>query len=212
MKFSNGYKIILSVFVLVFAAANFACRQQSAQSPTEAYKALYAAVKAKDLAKIRQLMSKNSLGLAEFAAQKNNQPVEKWLENGFQETTFSETLPQMRDERVKGNFGAVEVYNEKLKRWDDTVFVFEDGGWKLAVGDQFKGSYQSPGKGRAQIESEANSPMYDVNAMPAPNANSAFPTGNMMNANSATNKKEKVKTAEVPIEDANRKPADKEKK
>lgn len=212
MKFNNGYKIILSGIFLVFAFANFACQQQSAQSPTEAYKSLYAAVKAKDMAKIKQMMSKNSVGFAEFAAQRQNQTVEKTLENGFLETTFADALPPMRDERVKENFGAVEVYNEKQKRWDDTAFVLEDGAWKLAVGDQFKGSYQSPGKGQAQIENEKNNPMNDANALPAPNTNGAFPMGNVLNANVAANKKEKVKTAEVPIENANKAPVEKEKK
>lgn len=212
MKFYNGCKIVSSGFALIFALAVFGCQQQqAARSPTEAYKALYAAVKAKDTAKIKALMSKNSLGLAEFAAQKNNQSQEKWLENGFQETTFAETLPPMRDERIKGTFGAVEVYNEKRKAWDDTVFVLEDGSWKLAVGDQFKGTYQSPGKGRAQLEAEANNSMNDVNALPPP-ANGGFPAGNASNANVPANKKVKVETAEVPIENANAKPAGKEKK
>lgn len=203
MKFDNGYKIILSILILVFASANFACDKQSAQSPTEAYKALYAAVKAKDTEKIKAVMSKNSLGLAEVMASRYNQTIEKSLENGFLETTFADALPQMRDERVKGNFGAVEVYNEKLKRWDDTNFVLEDGAWKLAVGDVFKGSYQSPGKGEAQIEAEKNNPMTDANMMTAPNTNGAFPTGNMMPNGNAKGSGKKVETAEVPVENAN---------
>lgn len=215
MKFYNGYKLILSGFVLIFAIVGFACQQQSAQSaqsPTEAYKALYAAVKSKDAARIKQAMSKNSLGFAEFAAQKQNQTVEKTLENGFLETTFAAELPEMRDERVKDNFGAVEVFNQKTKRWDETAFVLEDGGWKLAVGDQFQGGYKSPGKGKAQIEFEASNPMNNMNAMPAPGATGAFPAGNMTNGSAAAGKKEKVETIEVPIENANKKPVEKEKK
>lgn len=201
MKFDTGYKIILSIFVLVFAAANFACQSQAAQTPTEAYKSLYAAVKAKDAAKVKEMMSKNSLSFAEFAASKQNQTIEKTLENGFLETTFADSLPQMRDERVKGNFGAVEVYNEKQKRWDDTAFVLEDGAWKLAVGDQFKGSYQSPGKGQAQIENEANNPMNNPNLLPPAQANTNGNFPNMMpnaDTNAANGKKQKVETAEVP--------------
>lgn len=215
MKFYNGYKLILSGFVLISAFANFACQQQSAQSaqsPTEAYKALYAAVKAKDAAKIKAMMSKNSLGFAGFAAQKQNQTVEKVLENGFLETTFADALPEMRDERVKDNFGAVEVYNQKAKRWDDTAFVLEDGAWKLAVGDQFQGSYKSPGKGKAQIEFETSNPMNDMKAMPAPDGKSAFPIGNTNADSAAPGKKEKVETVEVPIENANKKPVEKDKK
>ena len=108
-------------------------------------------------------------------------------------------------------FGAVEVYNEKEKRWDDTAFVLEDGAWKLAVGDQFKGSYQSPGKGQAQLEMDASNPMNDPNYKPPTlgNMNNGCPMTNTAkppmpnvnaNANSDAGKKEKVRTAEVPLE------------
>lgn len=211
MKFNNGFKLLLLVLVAGIAVAVFAAfhRPSGAQSPTEAYKMLYAAVKAKDTEKIKAVVSKNSIGLAEVMASRYNQTIEKSLENGFLETTFADALPQMRDERVKGNFGAVEVYNEKLKRWDDTNFILEDGAWKLAVGDVFKGTYQSPGKGEAQIEAEKNNPMNDANMMTAPNTNGAFPAGNMMSNGNAKGKKEKVETAEVPVEGANKNGKDK---
>lgn len=212
MRFKNGYKIISLIFVAALALAAFAaCDKQSAGSPTEAYKMLYAAVKAKDIERIKKLVSKNSLALAEMSAQRYNQPLEKSLENGFLETNFADTLPPMRDERVKDNFGAVEIYNEKQKRWDDTAFILEDGAWKLAVGDLFKGNYQSPGKGQAQIESEKNNPMMNANMLPAPNTNGAFPMSNT--AANANAKGKKIETAEVPVENANKKSAaDKDKK
>lgn len=211
MKFKYGYKAILSSLVLIFAFAGFACQQQqqsaqTAQSPTEAYKALYAAVKAKDGERIKRMMSKNSLAFAGFASQKQNQTIEKTLENGFLETTFAAALPEMRDERVKDNFGAVEVYNQKQKRWDDTAFVLEEGGWKLAVGDQFQGSYKSPGKGKAQIEAEASNPMNDMPKFPVANTNGGFPSSSpSANSAAANGKKEKVQTAEVPVENKNKK-------
>jgi len=118
----------------------------SARTPTEAYKMLFAAVKAKDVEKIKQLMSKNSLGLAEFSANQQKQPVEKILENGFLAPTLAASITEMRDERVKDNFGAVEVYNQKDKMWEDLPFVLEDGGWKVAVGDVFQETYKSPRK------------------------------------------------------------------
>jgi hypothetical protein len=55
--------------------------------------------------------------------------------------------------------GAVEVWNAKDRRWEDLGFVREDGRWKLAFGDQFAGTFKSPGKGRAQKEAEAANAM-----------------------------------------------------
>jgi hypothetical protein len=60
----------------------------------------------------------------------------------------------MRDERIKDEFGAIEVWNEKDKRWEDLPFIKEDGVWKFAIGDMFKGSYQKPGLGQAIKEQE----------------------------------------------------------
>jgi hypothetical protein len=124
-------------------------------SPTETYKTLYAAVKGKNLDTIKQQLSKQTLDFATAVAQKQNSPVEKVLENGFTATTFSENLPEIRDERIDGPNGAIEVWNSKESKWEDLPFVKEDTGWKLAVGELFKGTWKSPGKGRALREMEA---------------------------------------------------------
>jgi hypothetical protein len=124
-------------------------------SPTEAYKQLYAAVKSKNTERIKALMTKNTQQFAQMVAAKQNQPIEKVYENGFTATTFADSLPEIRDERIKEPYGAVEVWNEKDKRWEDLGFVYEDGAWKLAIGEMFGGTFQSPGKGRAIKEQEA---------------------------------------------------------
>lgn len=124
-------------------------------SPTESYKALYAAVKSKDTEKIKSVMSKKTQEFAQMVAARNNNPIEKVFENGFTATTFAESLPEIRDERIKDEFGAVEVYNSKDSRWEDLGFVNEDGAWKLAIGEMFAGTFKSPGKGRAVKEQEA---------------------------------------------------------
>jgi len=169
---------ITSVFLLLtFALLSFSCANQTAQSsnnsnssssvssgekaksPTEAYKMLYAAVKAKDSEKIKQMMTKASLGLAEFNANNQKITIEKSLENGLVAPTLSPTLTEIRDERVKDTFGAIEVFNAQTKIWEELPFILEDGGWKLAVGDIFQDKYKSPGKGQAQIEREASNTM-----------------------------------------------------
>ena len=169
MKYKNK---VISVFLLSVALLSLSCAKQTAQSgnnsnsnsssgdkaqtPTEAYKMLFAAVKAKDKEKIKQLMSKSTLGLAEFSGSQQKKSVDQILENGFVAPTLAPSLTEIRDERVMDNFGAVEVFNPKDDRWEDLPFVLEDGGWKLAVGDIFQNTYKLPGKGRAQIEREAS--------------------------------------------------------
>lgn len=147
-----------------------------ANSPTEGYKRLYTAVKSKDTEKIKSAMSKKTQEFAQMVAGRQNQPVEKVYENGFTATTFSDTLPEIRDERINGEWGAVEVWNAKENRWEDLGFVNEDGSWKLAIGEMFAGTFKSPGLGRDQKEKIA------ANAV----SNNLVPMN--MNANGNANK------------------------
>ena len=104
-------------------------------------------------------------------------PLEKVYENGFTATTFADSLPEIREERIKDDMAAIEVWNEKDKVWEDLALVYEDGGWKFAFGDLFAGSYKSPGKGRAQLEREAANAMGNnmIEIKPAMNANMMKP-------------------------------------
>ncbi len=142
----------------------------NANTPSDAYRMLFAAVKSQDPTKIKSMLSKGSLGLAEMAAGQQKKTIEEVVRNGFSETTFADTMPQLRDERIKGGYAAVEVWNTTRKQWDDIPFVLEDGSWKAAFGDAFGGKWKSPGKGQAVIEQEAanaNNP----NLIPLANSN-----------------------------------------
>lgn len=153
------YTALLTALLALVLSCGNATPGGPGGSPTEAYKGLYAAVKSKDTERIKAAMSKKTHSFAEMVAGRQNQPIEKVFENGFTATTFAESLPEIRDERVSGEFGAVEVWNAKDKRWEDLGFVLEDGAWKLAIGEMFGGSFQSPGKGRAIKEQEAANAM-----------------------------------------------------
>jgi hypothetical protein len=183
MRFKIIQKSIALSLLLISAFFIISCQNQGASGGelSQAYEKLYKAVKSKDPEQIKQIMSKNSMGLAEFAASQQKKTVEQVLENGFTATTFSESLPKMRDERIKDDFGAIEVWNEKSKVWEDLPFIKEDGVWKFAIGDMFKGSYQKPGLGQAVREQEeANktnpnlipqAPPMDANKVANTNAN-----------------------------------------
>ncbi len=148
----------------------------NAQTPSEAYRMLFAAVKSQDPVKIKSMLSKGSMGLAEMASGQQKKTVEEVIKNGFSETTFADNYPQMRDERIKGDFAAVEVFNETRKQWDDVPLIKEDGSWKVAFGDQFGGSWKSPGKGQNVIEQEnanANNPNSMIQKNPNSNSNTS---------------------------------------
>jgi len=176
-------RIFLLLFILSILAITFACSGTGGiggDSPTEAYKRLYAAVKSKDTEAIKKQLTKKTIELGKMSMARFKKTEAQAFENGFTSTTFSDALPAIRDERVKDNMGAVEVWSSKESRWEDLPFINEDGSWKLAVGEMFAGSFKSPGKGRDQLEKEAANAI--SNTLPAVNMNTNFNT--VMVANS----------------------------
>ena len=166
-----------------------------AKSPTEAYTMLFTAVKAKDIESVKQMMSKSSLGMAESAGQRQGKTTEEVLTNGFTATTFSDSIPEIRDPRVKGNHGLVEVRNEKENKWEDLPFVLEDGGWKLAVGDLFAGTFPQAevGKSKAALDQIA--------------ANKSIPNAGMVKGGNTNTNTAKINVIKPEIPKEMQKPA-----
>jgi hypothetical protein len=176
-------RIILLSAVLLVIAFVFACGGMASggASPTETYKLLYKAVKSKNIEDIKKQLTKKSIEFGLMASQRNNTPGDKVYENGFTATTFSETLPTMRDERINGDMGALEVWNSKESHWEDLAFIKEDGAWKLAIGEMFAGTYKSPGPGRDLLEKQAANAAANSNVQSEPisNSNTPIPIANM---------------------------------
>lgn len=185
-------KYFALLLLLILAAFFAACGDDPAanssnaiknpnDTPTEAYKRLFAAVKSKNTDAIKAEMSKTTQEFTEFVAAQQKKTVEEVYANGYSQTTFAETLPQIRDERIKDKMGALEVWNAKESKWDDVPFIREEDGWKLAVGDAFNGSWTSPGKGRDAREKEAANALSGNNMINGlPNVNSkSNPTANV---------------------------------
>ncbi|MEQ1604925.1 MAG: hypothetical protein ABL999_08650 [Pyrinomonadaceae bacterium] len=173
-------RIFVLITVLAIMAMGFACAKEAVgtgggATPTEAYKQLYAAVKSKDIEAIKRNLTKKTVEFGASAAARTGSTPEKMYENGFTESTFAVTLPTIRDERINGNMGAVEVWSAKKSTWEDLPFMLEDGVWKLAVGELFAGVFRSPGIGRNEREKEA------ANIM-------SPPTSSAVNANRMTPK------------------------
>ena len=147
-------------------------------TPTQAYKRLFEAVKSKQTDSIKAHVSENTVQLASFISAQNKTPLDKVFENGFVSSTFAPTLPDIRDERVNCNMGAIEVWNVSQQKWEDTPFLIENGQWKLAVGDMMRGNYKSPGKGLATKEAEAANAARG-NTVPTPPAFNANKPVNM---------------------------------
>ena len=176
MNLKNIHKLIILALLLSAAIYIGSCATAKpaagkAKTPTEAYEQLYTAVKSKDTNRIKSVMSKATLKFAEGVAGQQKKKVEEVLINGFHRSTMTGKLPPLRDERVKGKWGAVEAFIEKDRKWEDVRFVLEDGGWKLAIGETWSGAYKSPGKSRSIRERENANAAGNSDLVPYANGN-----------------------------------------
>ena len=180
--FVRKYLLVLLSITTLTAIISLGCGGGSTtgnDTPTEAYKRLFAAVKSRDTEAIKQQLSKKTIELGVMSSQRFNKPLASAYENGFTATTFSENLPTIRDERIKDDMGAVEVWNAKDSKWEDLPFIYEEGRWKLAIGDAFAGAYRSPGKGRSLTEAEvANAVSNRTVRVPTNGASNKVANGN----------------------------------
>ena len=152
-------RIFLLCTVTALLAGAFSCGRSgngaNGDTPTEAYKRLFAAVKSGSLDGVRAEMTRKTLEFAASTAKRMGKTADEQIRFGMTRTTYADILPTIRDERVKDDMGAVEVWNSQDGRWDDLPFMIENGKWKIAYGEAFGGIWHSPGKGRDQIEKEA---------------------------------------------------------
>lgn len=191
-------KILTLALLLTAAAVAFSCSggntgtsgdsatiQNPTDTPTEAYKRLFAAVKSKNTDAIRNEMSTKTKEFAKAVAARQNKSEVEVLSNGFTASSFAPTLPEIRDERIKDNMGAIEVWNDTDKRWDELPYIREPEGWKLAIGDLFAGTFKSPGAGQSIKEQQA------INATSPNNGTrmAPIPPGANVNANTPSNRK-----------------------
>ena len=112
------------VMALTMAAAAVAA---TATTPTAAMKAYYEAVKKKDYAALKALLSEEylkELSKAPF-------PLERVLEPLTERVP--PTLPEMRNEKIDGDRATLEMRNHETKQWETIRFVKQKGGWKLAL-------------------------------------------------------------------------------
>lgn len=110
----------------------FACaaREEKPATPLETLKAYTQAIKKKDAAQMKALLSKGSIKMAQDEAKEQNVPLEEIIKR---ETLFSEDqrTVEFRNEKIMGETATIEMKNS-YGTWDIMPFVKEDGKWKIA--------------------------------------------------------------------------------
>ena len=124
MKFI--YKII-SVIALTYFA--FGCSSAEPATPVQTLKAYTIAVKKKDIAMMKTLLSEASLKIHREQAKAQNVTLDEIIQR---ETLFAETQRVFgyKDERIEGDKATVQVKND-MDAWDTFFLVRENGLWKI---------------------------------------------------------------------------------
>jgi hypothetical protein len=124
---------LLAGALIVLAFAAMACNK-AGSSPTATAKAFYDAAKSKDVAGMKNVMSKKTLDMLERGAKAANKSVDDYMKQANDEDPPPATF-ESRNEKINGDTATVEVSNGK-GGWQPFSFVKEDGQWKLGgMGD-----------------------------------------------------------------------------
>jgi len=101
-------------------------------TPTEANESLFNAIKSKDKAAVKQLVSKDTLEILEAAAKEKKMTLDELLDKQF---FVNVTLPaklEQRNEKITGDKATVEMFTDQ-NEWTPSNFVKEGGAWKVAL-------------------------------------------------------------------------------
>lgn len=121
---------LASLMLLTAIACSFG------SSPTATFKAFLDAQKNKDVAGMKKRLSKKSLVMAENAALAESKTVDQVLGNDFP-AAQAQKVPEMRNEKITGDGGTLEVKYDGVNEWQTMYFVKEDGDWKIAFDKTF---------------------------------------------------------------------------
>ncbi len=103
----------------------------SANTPTAAYKAAYAARKNKDIKALKQLISKDMFEFFEMMGEGKPNAVDEGLKELVE--TPQGSSDETRNEKITGDSATLE-YLDKKGAWKTMDLVKEDGKWKLTIG------------------------------------------------------------------------------
>ena len=126
-------KIKRTIFLaLITALVLVACK--SGPAPGDTFKAYFEAQKKKDVAGMKQTLSKSSLAMMEASAKVQGVTVDKMIEGQLEHPSSKvDKLPEIRNEKIDGDKATIELRNEEANRWDTMYFVKEDSKWKIAL-------------------------------------------------------------------------------
>jgi len=117
--------LVLGVFLLFASCGG----DQKPRTPLDTFKTYTKAIKQKDIATMKLLLSNETIKMHEQEAKAQNVSLDEIVKR---ETLFDEgqTSVEYRNEKIEGEKATLEVKNA-FGSWETVPFVFEDNAWKI---------------------------------------------------------------------------------
>jgi hypothetical protein len=120
--------LLLALTLTTLAA--LACKG-AGSSPTATWKAAYAAVKNKDVAGFKKVLSKKSVESLDEAAKRSNKSSDDFIKDILNDAKLAKS-DESKDEKINGDTATLQVKTEK-DDWETVNLVKEDGEWKMKL-------------------------------------------------------------------------------
>ena len=120
--------LALALALTLTTLAALACKG-AGSSPTATWKAAYAAVKNKDVAAFKKVVTKKDLQDIEDEAKKAGKSSDDMLKEAMNAIPLPKS-DESKDEKIDGDKATLQVKNEK-DEWETVNLVKEDGEWKM---------------------------------------------------------------------------------
>jgi hypothetical protein len=101
-------------------------------TPSEAGESFFSAVKSKDVAAFKQLMSKDSMEILNAAAEEKKMSLDDLLSKQFFPNTPMPDKCEQRGEKITGEKATTEM-KDAQGEWSPMTFVKESGAWKVSL-------------------------------------------------------------------------------
>jgi hypothetical protein len=120
----------------VSSSTNSSSSTSNPSTPTEVWKALYAAALRRDMAAMKELLSKAELDEQRHRGNMSDDEILSQIRE-FIITIFSS---EIGDEKITGDRATVEIRDDATGEWGKLVFFKENGSWKFAGAQQHPSS------------------------------------------------------------------------
>ncbi|MCA1590606.1 MAG: hypothetical protein LC734_09530 [Acidobacteria bacterium] len=122
-------RVVSLLFIFIFAALFGCSGEGKPATPVETFKTYARALKQKDTAAMKLLLSSETMKMHEQEAKSQNVLIDEIV---GRETLFSgdQRKIEFRNESIDGERATLEVKNS-FGTWETVPFVFEDDQWKI---------------------------------------------------------------------------------